>query len=78
MEKILSLEFTISVRYFPLCVCIYKMEVILPLVYLDSLKKKNDKINIKLLSKFFWIVLCKYKSLGLKLTHNLFSTKLLM
>lgn len=49
MEKVLPLELTISVRYFPLCVFIYKMEVILPLAYLDSFKKKNDTINIKLL-----------------------------
>lgn len=48
MEKVLPRELTISVRYFPHCVFIYKMEVILPLAYLDSFKKKK-MINIKLL-----------------------------
>lgn len=41
MEKVLPRELTISVRYFPLCVFIYKMEVILPPAYLDSFKRKK-------------------------------------
>lgn len=36
MEKVL----TTGTHHFPLCVFIYKMEVILPLAYLDSFKKK--------------------------------------
>lgn len=52
MEKVLPRELTISVRYFPRCVFIYKMEVILPLAYLDSFKKKNDKYKIALKNSF--------------------------
>lgn len=34
--------------------------------YLDSFKEKNGNIDIKLLLKDSWIVLCKYKKSGLE------------